>query len=91
MNANISLFVICVEAIIYLLSYSLHNFIFEKMTFIVSVIVVQAKKNGFLTKNAYLIRWFISITQKVFLYRKNSLMAINSPICINESKDLNSI
>ena len=47
MNANISLFVICVEAIIYLLLYNLHNFIFEKMTFIVSVIVVQAKKKRF--------------------------------------------
>ena len=56
MNANISLFVICVEAIIYLLLYNLHNFIFEKMTFIVSVIVVQAKKKTvFLQKNAYLI------------------------------------
>ena len=50
MNANISLFVICVEAIIYLLLYNLHNFIFEKMTFIVSVIAVQAKKTVFLQK-----------------------------------------
>ena len=49
MNANISLFVTCVEAIIYLLLYNLHNFIFEKMTF-VSVIVVQAKKTVFLQK-----------------------------------------
>ena len=37
MNARISLFVICVEAIIYLLLYNLHDYIFKKMMFIVSV------------------------------------------------------
>ena len=60
-NAKISVFVICVEAIIYLLLHNLHDCTFKKITPLVS--------SGISVKRKFL--WFIRILRKLHAWKKS--------------------
>ena len=67
MNAKISVFVICVEAIVYMLLYNLHdcNFKFEK-SFVYISLVLFARRNISISNNIPVII-FLFFTLQIFL------------------------